>query len=258
MVITVLVLFLAGPAVAGPQADSMAFLPFVTGSPPAVPVDSYETDFSDSIEPWKAVRWQKDASYDLDHSSSCDGGHCGFLDFEVNTIDTYAIASPLILGPQPPYDIEFRAKLSDRKDKAQYGVVFGGDWHGAPCPGDNSDGCFNHYYEFRVRYRDVAGDKYLEYRLRRIDGHDGNNVEQGKELVPWTSANGVNAEDWVKWNVHYGSRGHITFKANNSELPGSAEDKKYDDPLYFGVYARAGENGDTEARFDKFSIAKEE
>ena len=70
-------------------------------------------------------------------------------------------------------------------------------------------------------------------------------------------AEGVDAEDWVKWNVRYGSRGSISFKANNSELPGSAEDKKYDDPLYFGVYAKAGENGDTEASFDKFSIEAE-
>ena len=248
-VVAALVLLLAGSAAAGPQADSMAFLPYVTS--PIVPVDFYETSFTDSIEPWKAVRWQNGTNYDVEHNS---GGH---LDVKVNTNETYVIVSPLIQGPQPPYEIDFRARLNDRKDKAQYGMVFGGDWHGAPCPGDNTTGCFNHYYEFRVRYRDVGGDKYLEYRLRRIDGHDGNNVAQGEELVEWTRAEGVDVDGWVKWTVRYGSRGHITFKANNSELSGSAEDKKYDDPLFFGIYAKAGEFGDTEARFDTFRIAAE-
>jgi hypothetical protein len=106
-----------------------------------------------------------------------------------------------------------------------------------------------------VRYRDVNGDKFLEYRLRRIDGHDNNNVEQGKDLVGWTRADGVNADDWHKWTVRYGVRGNISFKVDNNELPGSAEDKKYDDPLYFGVLGRAGDNGDAMARFDQFKIA---
>ena len=243
---------IAWPAVARPDADLFSYLPFVTS--PRVPTELYETDFEESIDPWKLVRWQKNGSYDLDHDSGCDSGHCSFLDLDVNDAETYAIASPLILGPNPPYEIEFRAKLRDRQDKHQYGVVFGADWQDAPCPGDNTDSCFNHYYEFRVRYRDVNGDKFLEYRLRRIDGHDGNNVEQGKDLVDWTRADGVDADEWHKWTVHYGVRGNISFKVDNNELPGSAEDKKYDDPLYFGVLGRAGDQGDAMARFDQFKI----
>lgn len=251
ILVSAFVLVFTGSAIAGPQADLMAYLPFVTGSPAAKPVDDYETSFTDSIEPWKAVRWQKGASYDIGH------GTAGYLDVEVKTNETYVVVSPLILGPQPPYNIAFRARLNDRRDKAQYGMVFGGDWHGAPCPGDNTDGCFNHYYEFRVRYRDVAGDNYLEYRLRRIDGHDGNSVAEGEDLVEWTRAEGVDVDGWAYWEVRYGSRGHITFKVNSNELPGSAEDTKYDDPLYFGLYAKAGVSGNTIARFDTFSIAAE-
>jgi hypothetical protein len=244
---------IALPALAQPDVDSVSFLPFVTS--PRVPTELYETEFEGSIEPWKLVRWQKNGSYDLAHDSGCDSGHCSFLDLDVSDAETYAIASPLILGPNLPYEIEFRAKLRDRQDKHQYGVIFGADWQSAPCPGDNTDGCFNHYYEFRVRYRDVNGDKFLEYRLRRIDGHDGNNVEQGKDLVEWTRVDGVNADEWHKWTVHYGVRGNISFKVDNNELPGSAEDKKYDDALYFGVLSRAGDKGDAMARFDQFKIA---
>ena len=251
-----LLILLSIPALAQPGADPLVYLPFVTS--PQVPTDLYETEFEGSIAPWKLVRWQKNGSYDLDHDSSCDSGHCSFLDLEVEDEETYAIASPLILGPNPPYEIEFRAKLRDRQDKHQYGVVFGADWHDAPCPGDNTDGCFNHYYEFRVRYRDVNGDKFLEYRLRRIDGHDSNNVEQGADLVQWTRADGLNADDWHKWTVRYGVRGGISFKVDNNPLPGSAEDKKYDDPLYFGLLGRAGDKGDARARFDNFKISADD
>ena len=83
-------------------------------------------------------------------------------------------------------------------------------------------------------------------------------VEQGTDLVDWTRAEGVNADDWHKWSVRYGVRGGISFKVDNQDLPGSAEDKKYDDPLYFGVMSRAGDNGDARARFDNFKIAAED
>jgi hypothetical protein len=252
----VLLLLIALPTLAQPNADSMAFLPFLTS--PQVPTELYETDFDDNIEPWKLVRWQKGGSYDLGYESGCDSGHCGFLDLDVDNEETYAIASPLILGPNLPYEVEFRAKLRDRDDKHQYGVVFGADWNSGPCPGNNADTCFNHYYEFRVRYRDTGVDQYLEYRLRRIDGHDSNNVEQAEELVEWTRADGIDAEDWHKWSVRYGSRGNITFKVDNNQLPGSAEDRTYDEPRYFGVFARAGDNGDARARFTSFSIARDE
>lgn len=248
IVVAALVLVFAGSAVAGPQADSMAFLPYVTS--PLVAVDIYETDFTDSIEPWKAVRWRKGANYDIGHNGA------GYLDVKVNTTDTYVIVSPLVMGPQASYDILFRAKLNDRKDKAQYGVIFGGDWQGAPCPGDNMDGCFNHYYEFRVRYRENNSEQYMEYRVRRVDGHDGNNIERGSDLIDWTHATGVNAGDWNKWEVHYGASGNIRVKANNLEQAAMARDGKYTTSRFFGVYAKAGENGDTGVSFDKFRITK--
>jgi len=248
-----LLLAIAGPALARTGADALVYLPFVTS--PLVAVESYETEFTDSIAPWTAVRWQKGAGFEVDHKDDCDRGRCDFLSIKVEDSETYAIASPLILGPQRPYVIETRARLHEREDKHQFGIVFGADAGGAACPGDNSNACFNHYYEFRVRYRDVNGDQFLEYRLRRIDGHDGNNVEQGEDLIDWTRADGVDPADWHKWSVRYGVRGDITFKVDNNTLAGSAQDTKYDDPLYFGLLGRAGETESAQAWFDSFSIA---
>lgn len=247
-----LLLLMAWPAGAQEDPSPRIYLPIMRA--PIVALDAYETEFADSIDPWQAVRWQKGINFDVTHEDGCDSGHCGFLDVDVDNAESYTIVSPLIQGPGIPYDIEFRAKLRDREDKHQYGVVFGADRSLDPCPGDNTDACFNRYYEFRVRYRDENGQQFLEYRLRRVDGHDNNNVEQGEDLLPWTRAEGIPADDWVKWEVRYGTRGDITFKANNQELPGSVNDRRHDDPLYFGVFARAGDNGDVRARFDKFSL----
>ncbi|MEJ2751999.1 MAG: hypothetical protein P8169_04875, partial [Chloroflexota bacterium] len=102
-ILVILLLAAALPALAEPGAESGVFLPFV--SSPVVPTEAYETDFDDTIEPWKLVRWQKNGTYDLDFEDGCDSGHCGFLDLDVNDEETYAIASPLILGPNPPYVI---------------------------------------------------------------------------------------------------------------------------------------------------------
>lgn len=253
--IACLVLLVAAGATAASLANAPAFLPVVAN--PLVIATEYRTEFENDIAPWQPVRWQKGANFAVDHEDGCDGGHCGFLDVQVENQEMYTIASPLLLGAAPPYEITFRAKFKDRRDKHQYGVVFGADWQDGPCPGDNTNGCFNHYFEFRVRYRDVNGDQFLEYRLRRVDGHDGNNVEQGEDLVNWTRADGIDAADWVKWQVRYSSRRNITFKANNMELPGSAQDSRYDNPSYFGAFARAGDIGDAHARFDQFHIIAE-
>ena len=171
ILVTAFVLVMAGSAIAGPQAKWVVYLPHVS-SPPE-PIESYETNFEDSIEPWEAVRWQKGADFAVEHNSGCDSGHCGFLDFKVNTTQSYAYVSPLIEGPEPPYTIMFRAKQNDLKDQIQYGMVFGADWQDGPCPGDNTDSCFNHYYEFRVRHRVVGGDKYVQYRRKyRAEGRN--------------------------------------------------------------------------------------
>jgi len=252
---TAFVMIFSGPAFAGQQTEWVVYLPHVVV--PQEPLDSYESDFTGSVEPWGAVRWKEGTVFTVEHYPGCDGGRCGFLDLAVSTPQTYVNVSPLIEGPQPPYDIRFRAKQNNIKDRVQYGMVFGADWQKGPCPGDNTGNCFNQYYEFRVLHRVLGADKFVQYRIRRIDGMDENqNEAYFVTLLNWTQAAGVDAEDWIEWEVHYGSDGHMTIKANGQEQEGSAYDDTYIDSLYFGIAARGGPYGNTEARFDEFSIFK--
>lgn len=252
-----LIPFIAWPAAAGPQADFFSFLPFVT-SPP-IQLDEYETDFTDDIEPWMAVRWRENTEYTLAHNPDCDDGRCGFLDTEVKTMakGTAVVVSPMIQGPKVPYNMHVRAKFLEIKDKNQYGLVFGGDWNGGSCPAGFADGCFNHYYEVRMRYRDDGSDKFMEYRIFRVDGHDSSGKVKGEDLLEWTRVDGLDNEGWIKWEVYYGADGEIRVKADNEELPGTAQDDTYIDNPYFGLFTRAVETGDTQALFDKYRITRQ-
>ena len=173
LALVTIILILAGPTVAEETEDSFVYAAMVAS--PLLPVDKYETGFDSSIEPWQIVRWQNNSSHVLSYGDECDKGHCGFLDLAEQSAESYVIASPLIAGPERSYSVVFRAMFSDPKDQHQYGAVFSADASGLPCPGENEDTCFNQYYQLLVRFRSVEGYKYLEYRLRRVDGHDENN-----------------------------------------------------------------------------------
>ena len=134
-----LLLVVAWPATAQPGVDSIVHLPIVTS--PVVPTELYETDFDDSIAPWTAVRWQKGAAFDVDHEDGCDSGRCGFLDSSGecrDVCDCFAADR----GPQRPYVIEFARPPARARGQAPVGAVFGGDWPGGACPGDNSGRLF--------------------------------------------------------------------------------------------------------------------
>ncbi len=246
----------APPITAEPQEDSFIYLPFV--GIPLVPVDVYESDFNDGILPWTAARWQKDIDYSIDHEEECARGRCGLLDILVENTFAYAIASPLIPGPTRSYTLSFRALIDNPDDKDQYGAILSADRGDKPCPGDNTDSCFNEYYDFGARYRSEGGEKYMEYRLRRIDGHDSEGRQEGKDLIEWTRADGVDAEDWNKWEIRMRASGHIFIKANNREQAGSVRDNGLMEQRYFGLVVHTNERADALVHFDDFKVFKDE
>lgn len=243
------------PATADPAQDAFVYLPFVITSD--APVDFYETGFDSGIGSWQAVRWTEGAPHEVSHNDGCHFGECGMLDVKVSDKTSYVIASPLIPGPDRSFRITFRARLQDAKNTDQYGAVFAADRSGASCPGNNTDGCFNQYYEFRVRYRD-DGEKYLEYRIRRVDGHDAGNVEFGDDIIEWTRAENVDPEDWNKWEISFRASGHLEVRANNQDQPAFGRDNKFLEQRYFGLMAYTNESSETYAHFDSFKIEKED
>ena len=173
----------------------------------------------------------------------------------VNTADShYVIASPLVAGPKPPYNIETTVKLrSDRNTGDQYGVVFGGNYNGGACPATDFSTCFTNYYEMRVRFY-VDGDKdRMEMKLKRIDSHDADNNNQGPDLIEWTRVADVDENDFIEWDITVESDGKIKISANKNPVA-SATDATYINNPYFGVILRTEDHADAEAKFDYFKV----
>lgn len=238
-----------------PEEDSIVYVPMIIGSPTPPPSESYQDDFTDGIEPWKAVRWSAGPDYEIKYNPDCDDGHCKFMEMKVDGGQSYVIASPLEAVKAPfTYSVSTRAKLLNRDDGDAYGIIFGGDWTSNGCPGVDFSTCFTKYYEFRVRYRDVNGDKYLEWKLKKVEGHDSNNQNFGPDIIDWKRLDGVNPDSWVNWKVEVHNNGQMHIFANNMEQAGSAKDSTYIHNHYFGLIGRTGDKGGSHILFDRMII----
>jgi hypothetical protein len=222
---------------------------------PTRPVDTdYRDDFTDTIVPWAPRIWTLGSVYNLTHDNSSDGNRQGFLNLLVTPNEKYVIVSPMVMSEQPPYNIEIEAKIrSPRTDLDQYAVIFGANKSSDPCPAADFSTCFTNYYEMRVRYRDT-GRKYMEFKLKRIDGHDENNQNFGPDLIKWTDVDEhVDEEGWVEWDVKVESDGKIRVTANGNFV-GEGRDNAYLNNPYFGLEVRTGDDDSSEVRFDYFKI----
>ena len=229
-------------------------------SPTPLPNQNYRDNFTDTIEPWSARRWSNGANYTYEHRADCDeGGRCGFLEAEVKNKEAYVIISPLIQSKTYPYNIEVEARLMPKsgsdypEDQAQYGVIFGGNWNGQPCPTSDFSSCFTQYYELRVRFRNLNGKQFLEFKVKRIDGHDANNQNFGPDLIEWTKVD-ANVKKFVEWDVNINSDGKIKISANNKHVGTAKTDTTYLNNRYFGVEVRTGPNNNSRVKFDYFKI----
>ena len=235
------------------EDDSLVYMPLIIGSP--TPSTSYNDEFTDSIEPWAARRWSAGPDYEIKHNDGCDEGHCGFLEMKINNSQAYVIASPLEAVEAPfTYNIKTRAKLLNREDGDEYGIIFGGDYTGNDCPAADFSTCFTEYYEFRVRYRDDNGDKFLDWKLKRVEGHDENNQNFGPDIIDWKRLDGVNPDSWVKWDIEVHNNGQLFIFANNVKQAGSAKDATYINNHYFGLIGRTSAKSGSHILFDMLQI----
>lgn len=238
-----------------PDEDSFVYFPLVIGAPIPPLQDSYEDTFTEGIEPWAARRWSAGPDFEIDANNDCNDGRCHFMEVEVNHGQSYVIISPLVGVDAPfPYKVSTRAKLLDREDGNAYGIIFGGNWDGNTCPGQDFTTCFTEYYEFRVRYRDGSGDSYLEWKLKKVEGHDQNNQNFGPDIITWKRLDGVDPGSWVNWEVEVHNNGQLYIFANNVKQAGSAKDSTYINNHYFGVIGRTGDHSGSHILFDRVRV----
>lgn len=225
-----------------------------TPTPTATPPSGiYLDNFTDNINGWEARRARNGASYSVNHRGDTDGGRQGFLEMTVGSADGFVVVSPLVEAKDPPYNIEFYAKLKEPKDRQMYGLVFGADWNGGACAAPSSPNCFTRYYELRVQYRDLAGKTFQEIKLKRIDGHDSNGEPEGPTLIDWKKGGNVNPDDWVEIDANVTADGKIRISWNGKFIAETQDATLISQP-YFGLMLITKENGNARVKYDYIKI----
>lgn len=233
--------------------------PTATATPPpptptAVPPSGIFLDnFTDNIDGWAARRAHDNAVYGYSHRGDSDGGRQGVLEITMPTTYSYVIVSPLVEAKEPPYNIEFYAKLKEPEDRHMYGLVFGADWNGGDCNAPSSTNCFTSYYELRVQYRDFDDKRFQEVKLKRIESHDANGEPDGPTLLDWKKGGNVGTDDWVEIDVYVTADGKIRISWNGKYIA-EVQDSTLIDQPYFGLMLLTRENNDGRVKYDYIKI----
>jgi hypothetical protein len=226
--------------------------PTPTPTPPP-PVSTFLDEFTNDISGWEARRMRDGTSYSFQHRGDVDGVREGFLETTVNNAEGFVILSPLVPIKSPPYNIEFYAKLKDTEDRHMYGVVFGADWNGQMCATPSSLNCFTRYYELRVQYRDLSGNRFQELKLKRIDGHGSDGEPFGPTMIDWTRGGSVGPDDWAEIDVNVAGDGTIQLYWNEKFIAEAKDTVLLNQP-YFGLLLITKENDSARVKYDYIKI----
>ena len=172
----------------------------------------------------------------------------------------WAIASPLMPAPQPPYVIEFRSRPANLGNLVSHGVVFGADWTGAPCPDWSTvlgvyahQNCFNHFYNTNLIW---SSDTDLTLLWERIDTLVWCPTCGGSPLKRLGHTQVVNfspnASGWNDYRVEV-RNSEIKFFLNG-DLRFTYSDTRWINEPYFGVFASADEYSNSTWRWEYYKI----
>ena len=209
---------------------------------------NYYDDFSSSSSGWDIRRQDTD---DIENYNYYENGN---YVLEIDGRWDYGLAAPLKPAPTPPYSIKTRVRLESADNLNSYGLIFGGDWNGQPCPNADYSSCFNHYYRLNIVW--FGSVEYMKLELKRIDYHDPNsNSGRGVELIPFSDIKvGSPTSGWKEWEVKVFPDGTIQVFLGDT-LVGQAVDATYvNDYPYFGVFASSNEYLGAEPWFDWYSV----
>ena len=221
-----------------------------TATPPTAP---FFDDFTSDISGWEVRRSTVDSVFRYSHRDDSDGGRAGFLELQQDSGEAFFIVSPLVEAKGAPYTIEFYAKLKDTRDRHMYGVVFGADWDGGSCAAPMPTNCFSRYYELRVQYRNLNGDRFQELKLKRIDSHDSSGEPVGPTLFDWTRGGSVGVDDWAQVEVTVAADGLIRVFWNGNFI-NEARDATLLNQHHFGLMLIAKEKDDARVKYDFLRI----
>lgn len=212
-------------------------------------VGNYLDDFLSSSSGW-AIRQQ-----DTDDTENSSYYANGEYVVKIGGRWDYALVSPLAPAPKPPYAIETRIKFDPTVDNLHgYGVVFGGNWNGQPCPGTDYSACFTHYYRFLVVW--YGPQNSFRIQLKRIDYNDAqDNIGRGVTLVNFKDIFVNDSKAFNIWRVEVDANGTIRVYLNGNQVA-SAVDSTYINNPYFGVMASSDEYLGAEPHVDWYSAVK--
>ncbi|MBN1889835.1 MAG: hypothetical protein JW850_17700 [Thermoflexales bacterium] len=180
----------------------------------------------------------------------------GRLRTEVHSRWDYAIFSPMLEAPPPPYNIQMATRIVHFANLTSFGIVFGGN-RGTTCPpidrssSADPNGCFFHYYRLNV----IWGG-YLKYQVKRIDYHE---AEKGKARGVTLLGEGyrdiseiTSDDNWNAWEIKVREDGFAVYVNNN--LLGWTTDTTYlHDPL-FGILTSTDEYNSAEFEHEFYYV----
>lgn len=208
----------------------------------------YRDDFDDPNSGWTMRRQDTDTV--VNNSFYRDGN----LVLEMDSSYDYQIVSSMSPAPAPPYQIESTIRLVGVDNLHSYGLIWGGDWNGQPCPNSNYSSCFNHYYRLNVIWSGNLNSK-LTIQLKRIDYHDEDNVGRGVDIIPSTVVN-VNppSQGYQTWAIKVYANGVMRLFLNGNQIF-EVFDTMYIQNPYFGAFSSTDEYNGLEAEFDYFQAS---
>lgn len=225
-------------------------------------VGAYYDDFTSNQTGWSGPTL-KDAMRRLTFIEKVDSWYENndWLIIRVEDSWDWAIASPMMPAPEPPYVIEFQSKPANLGNLVSHGVVFGGDWGGAACPDWSSltgvyahKNCFNHFYNANLIW---SSDTDLTLLWERVDKLVYCPTCGGSPLKRLGDVNDVlpfhpNASSWNSYRIEVRSSG-IKFYLNGN-LKYTYNDTRWINDPYFGVFASTDEYSNSTWRYEYLKV----
>jgi hypothetical protein len=224
-------------------------------------VGAYYDEFTSNQTGWSGPTL-KDALRRLTYIERTDSWYeiGDWLILRVEDSWDWAIASPLMPAPQPPYVIEFRSMPANLGNLVSHGVVFGADWTGAACPDWSSllgvyahQNCFNHFYNTNLIW---SSGTDLTLLWERIDTLIWCPTCGGSPMKRLGDTHVIrfhpDASGWNDYRIEV-RESEIKFYLNGS-LSYTYSDTRWINEPYFGVFASTDEYSNSTWRWEYYKV----